>query len=50
MEGPHLEMRTDDGVLDATVLTIEQNIFVFLCIVYVYDVRYVVYEEWYKYL
>ena len=24
-------MRTDDGVLDATVLTIEQNIFVFLC-------------------
>ena len=31
MEGPHLEMRTDDGVLDATVLTIEQNIFVFLC-------------------
>ena len=37
MEGPHLEMRTDDGVLDATVLTIEQNIFVFLymCTMYV---------------
>ena len=31
MEGPHLEMRADDGVLDATVFTIEQNIFVFLC-------------------
>ena len=31
MEGPHLEMRTDDGALDATVLTIEQNI-LFSCV------------------